>query len=82
MPFQAKSGSMGRPPKQTIYYSVTFELHAGRPTTCNGTVLASHPARTAYLAVREAKKQAKGLRWDSFVVVVDKHGPLNTEGAS
>jgi hypothetical protein len=33
------------------------------------------------LAIREARRQAKGLRWDSLVITVSKHDPLNVHGA-
>ena len=66
----------GRPPKQTLFYAVTFESHTLPPVTIAGTVLASNPARTAYLAVKDARKKAKGLRWSSLVVLIDKTGPV------
>ena len=75
MAFKSKAGA-GRPPKQTQHYAVTFESDTNAPLTITGTILASNPARSAYLAVRDARTRAKGVRWSSLVVLLSKTGPV------
>jgi hypothetical protein len=73
MTFKAK---IGAPPRLPVFYAVTFESATLPPVTLTGQVLASNPARSAYLAVRDARSRAKGLRWSSLVVVLDKQGSI------
>jgi hypothetical protein len=74
--FKAKLGSVGRPPKQPINYAVTFESNALPPVTIRGTIQASNPARSVYLAVKDARSQAKGIRWSSLSVLLSKDGAV------
>ncbi len=78
MAFTKKEGA-GRPPKQTQHYAVTFESDTLAPLTITGTILASNPARSAYLAVRDARLRAKGIRWSSLVVLLSKNGPVGPQ---
>jgi hypothetical protein len=55
---------------------VTFESDVNAPLTVTGTILASNPARSAYLAVKDARLRAKGIRWSSLVVLIAKDGPV------
>lgn len=64
----------GRPRRKPMAYVVTFEQETQAPRTVRGSVVAGSPHRGAYLAVRDAAKQAKGQRWSSLVVVLDKTG--------
>lgn len=74
--FKAKHGASGRPAKITLFYAVTFEHPINAPVTVTGMVQASNPARSAYLCVREARSRAKGIRWSSLSVLIDKTGPV------
>ena len=78
MAFTSKSDTpkMGRPPKQRMFYAVTYESETNAPLTVTGDIQASNPARSAYLATRDSRLRAKGIRWSSLVVVLDKKGPI------
>ena len=71
----------GRPKNIPVVYAVTFESETLPPITLTGTVCASNPHRIAYLATREARKQAKGIRWSSLVVLISKTGPVGPSEA-
>ena len=71
----------GRPAKSTQFYAVTFEHPTNAPLTVSGSIQASNPARSVYLAVRDARSRAKGVRWNSLVVLIDKDGPVGLKAA-
>ncbi len=84
MVFKPKDGiapKLGRPVKSTQFYAVTFENDHGAPLCLSGTVTSSSPHRSVYLAVREARSKAKGFRWSSLVVVIDKNYPVGTHAS-
>lgn len=83
MVFQKKSDAptRGRPTAKDVFYAVTFETGLYAPLTLTGTVCASNPARIVYLAVKDAKLKAKGVRWTSLAVLVDKSGPVGPQSA-
>lgn len=62
-----------------MFYSVTFEQEINAPLTVTGQVVSSSPHRSVYLAVKEARSRAKGVRWSSLVVVIDKNQPIGTK---
>jgi hypothetical protein len=72
----------GRPVKTTVFYAVTFEHPTNAPLTVSGSICASNPARTAYLAVKDARSRANGIRWSSLVVLIDKTGPVGQKAAT
>ncbi len=81
MVFKPKDGiapKLGRPAKSTQFYAVTFENDHGAPLCLSGQVTSSSPHRSVYLAVKEARQKAKGFRWSSLVVVIDKTHPVGT----
>lgn len=83
MPFvSSRPVKVGRPPKQPLWYAVTFESVTNAPLTITGQILASNPARSMYLAVRDARNRAKGVRWNSLAVVLTKDGPIGPASPS
>lgn len=77
MPFTSSNPArIGRPPRQPLWYAVTFESLTNAPLTVTGQIMASNPARSAYLAARDARRRAKGIRWNSLVVVLSKDGAI------
>ncbi len=84
MPFASTEASRkrGHPEKATLFYAVTFESATCPPVTLTGTVKASNPARSAYLAVRDARSRAKGVKWRSMVVLIDKDGKVGPDDGS
>lgn len=56
----------------TYKYSVTFENDLLPCRTAIGTLIASGPATAANRAVKLAKKEFKGARFSSLVVVLEK----------
>lgn len=53
-------------------FHVTFENETKGPATVTGTVDAGGPATAANRAVKAAKKELKGVRWTSLVIVLEK----------
>lgn len=53
-------------------YSVTFEHDLNPCRTSRGMLIASGPATAANRAIKIAKKEFKGVRWSSLVVVLEK----------
>ena len=55
-----------------IKYQVTFENESNPIRTLSGIVIATGAGTAANRAVKDAKKQAKGARWSSIVIVLEK----------
>jgi hypothetical protein len=66
----------------TYTYALTFESRLRQPVTVRGTVESPSPRSAGAKALRAAFRSAKGQRWDSFSLMLEK--PLSTEvdGAS
>lgn len=80
-PKDPNAPKVGRPVKSTQFYAVTFENDNGAPICVSGQVQSSSPHRSVYLAVKEARQRAKGFRWSSLVVVIDKNHPIGTHAS-
>jgi hypothetical protein len=56
----------------TFKYAVSFESLTLPPVTLRGEVLASSTQAGARLAVKKAMSEAKGRRWSSLVVLLER----------
>lgn len=77
---RAAARKAGRPSITRQFYCVTFEHETNAPLTISGQIEAGSPQKAVYNAVKEARSRAKGFRWSSLVVVIDKNhaiGPKN-----
>ena len=63
---------VGRPPKYLLDYSVSFESDSQPCLTLRGQIRAGNPSRATWLAVRDAQSRAKGIRWRSLSVCIEK----------
>ena len=57
-------------PAMTVNYVVTVEFEMRAPVTHRGTVAASQPEACCRMAVREARKALRPMRWSSLVCVL------------
>ncbi len=53
-------------------FHVTFENETNAPNTVSGTVDATGVGTAANRAIKAAKKELRGIRWSSLVVVLEK----------